>query len=628
MGDGAGGGGLGDGQEDATGGKMHRRFCDGKEVGVSFGLKTVNDVFVMVSSRGEKQAMLWQDPAGEWKPITSKELYGRVRALAEILLGWGVQKGDRVAILSENRWEWAVADFATLAIGGVGVPLYATLTPEQTGFMLRDAGVKAIFVSSGEQYKKITEAGEIPTLERVIVMDEGTFDGAESFGALMKDAVAKQAPDGAFDVRVAGVKPEDLMTIIYTSGTTGEPKGVMLTHGNLASNLNASTEGLGLNDHESIISFLPLSHMTARHVDLVLMCQGVLLAYLPKFDQLAAAMKVVRPTIFIGVPRVYEKIRQAVEGKSAHSPVKSRILKWALGVGKANRESILVEKTPGGLAWKIADKLVYSKIREAFGGNVRTFVAGGAPLGMDTAGWFADTGIRIFEGYGLTETSPVIGINDRKGYRIATVGKVLRNLEARFAADGELEVRGPSVFPGYWNREKETKETFTEDGWFKTGDIGQIDADGFLTITDRKKELLKTSGGKLIAPQPIENKLKANTLVSQAAMVGDGHKFACVLISPNVQALEGWAKANGVSGDAAALVKDKKVVALYQGIVDQVNGTLAHYEGMKRMTVVPEEWTVEGGEMTPSMKLKRRVIKEKYEKEINAFYADEASSKE
>jgi long-chain acyl-CoA synthetase len=402
----------------------------------------------------------------------------------------------------------------------------------------------------------------------------------------------------------------------------------MLTHGNLASNLNVSTDPFRFSERDSCISFLPLSHVTARHLDYALMCNEATVAYCPKFDQLPAAMKALKPTIFVAVPRVYEKIRQAVEGKSAASPVKSKILSWALATGKAHRQETLDGKTPGGMGWKLANKLVFGKIREAFGGDVKVFIAGGAPLGMDTAGWFADAGIRIFEGYGLTETSPVIALNYPNAHRIGTVGRALPNVECRFAADGELEVKGPSVFPGYWKKEKETAETFTADGWFKTGDIGKLDGDGFLSITDRKKELLKTSGGKLIAPQPIENKLKANTLVAHAAMVGDKHKFASVLISPNFAALEGWAKGQGIAvGDHAALVKDAKVVKVYQEIVDKVNAELPSYESMKRMCVVPDEWSVEGEELTPSMKLKRRVVEKKYEKEIAGFYADEATSK-
>jgi long-chain acyl-CoA synthetase len=273
----------------------------------------------------------------------------------------------------------------------------------------------------------------------------------------------------------------------------------------------------------------------------------------------------------------------------------------------------------------LADKLVYSKIREAFGGRVRIFVSGGAPLGMDSAGWFADVGIRIFEGYGLTETSPVIALNFPEAHRIGTVGQPLDNVQVRFAEDGELEVKGPSIFKSYWQKEKETAEVFTKDGWFCTGDIGKIDAEGFLSITDRKKELIKTSGGKFVAPQPIENKLKANTLVGQAAMVGDKKKFVSVLISPNFDALENWAKGQGIAAsDHAALVKDPKVAALYKEIVGQVNAGLAHFETMKKICVVGDEWSVEDGALTPSMKLKRRVVNERYKKEIGDFYGDDS----
>ncbi len=414
--------------------------------------------------------------------------------------------------------------------------------------------------------------------------------------------------------------------------------------------------------------------MTARHLDYALMCDGSTLAYCAKFDLLPAAMKAVRPTIFVAVPRVYEKIRQGVEGKSHGA--KKAILNWALGVGRKYRVATLAGAKPSGsewwiwallagliaqlivrhigisgparehldwffivyfvclivarrnlINWRLANWLVFSKIREAFGGRVKTFVSGGAPLGMDTAGWFADVGIRVLEGYGLTETSPVIALNVPQRARIATVGPVLSNVEVRFAEDGELEVRGPSVFQGYWNKPQETAETFTPDGWLKTGDIGKMDADGFLSITDRKKELLKTSGGKLIAPQPIENKLKANALVGNAALVGDKHKFACVLISPNLAALEGWAKVRGIAAaDRKALVRDPAVVARYQRIVDEVNATLAPFETIKRMAVVDAEWSVETDELTPSLKLKRRVVERKHAAEIAEFYKDEATA--
>ncbi len=455
-------------------------------------------------------------------------------------------------------------------------------------------------------------------------MEEGEFEGGESFSALMAGAVDLQTPDADFDAKVRAVGPDDLATIIYTSGTTGEPKGVMLTHGNLASNFTLSTVPFGFSEKDTCISFLPLSHVTARHLDYALMCDGVTIAYCPKFDQIKAAMEAIKPTIFVAVPRVYEKIRQGVEGKS-HG-LKKKILNWALNVGKEQRPATLAGKQPAGFDWGVANKLVFSKIRAAFGGRVETFVSGGAPLGLDTAGWFADVGIRVLEGYGLTETSPVIGLNTREEYRIGTVGPVLSNVEVRFAPDGELEVRGPSVFKGYWNKPKETAESFTEDGWLKTGDIGKL-KEGFLSITDRKKELLKTSGGKLIAPQPIENKLKAHTLVGNAALVGDKHKFACVLISPNFAILEGWAKVHGVTAaDRKALVEDKQVIARYQRIVDEVNATLPPFETIKRMALVADEWSIESDELTPSMKLKRRVVEKKYVAEIEAFYKDEATS--
>jgi len=444
---------------------------------------------------------------------------------------------------------------------------------------------------------------------------------------LLAGAVAMQSRDAEFDARVRSVQPEDLATIIYTSGTTGEPKGVMLTHGNMASNLCYSSREFDFSEKDSCISFLPLSHVTARHLDYVLMLEHVTMAHCPHFNQITVAMKQVRPTILVAVPRVYEKIRQAVEGKS-HG-VKKAILNWALSVGKKHRAEALAGKQPGGLGWKLANKLVFGKIRAAFGGRVWLFVSGGAPLGMDTAGWFADVGIRILEGYGLTETSPLIALDTPKRHRIGTVGPVLESVDVRFAPDGELEVRGPSVFHGYWQKPTETAEVFTEDGWFRTGDIGKIDAEGFLTITDRKKELLKTSGGKLIAPQPIEGKLKAHVLVGNAALVGDKHKFACVLISPNFAILESWARVKGVvypTGDRKALVQVPQVVARYQRIVNDVNATLAPFETIKRLAVVADEWTVEGDELTPSMKLKRRVVEKQYAAEIAEFYKDEATA--
>jgi long-chain acyl-CoA synthetase len=588
-------------------------------------LSTVNDILAGIAKRDGDTAAMWKSPDG-WKPIMARTMYGRVRALVQTLDGWGVKRGDRIAIISENRWEWPVVDFACMAMGVVDVPLYQTLSPEQVGYMLRDSGSKIAFVSTREQYDKVAHAGELPALERVVVFDEGECPRSECMSKLLGSAADLEARDEAFDARLKETKPEELATIIYTSGTTGDPKGVMLTHKNLCDNLHHSTDDLHISKGDSAISFLPLSHALARHLDYAIYAHGGYLAYLPGFDRLAAAMKEVKPTIFLAVPRVFEKVRQGVEGKP--QGMQKRILNWALAQGRAQKERIVAGEEPGSLTWKIANKLVFSKIREAFGGNAKLFVSGGAPLGKETTDWFLSVGIRVFEGYGMTETSPVISRNTFAAYRPYTVGKVIPNLEVRLAEDGELEVKGTSVFAGYWKNEEATKKEFTPDGWFKTGDIAKLE-DGFLSITDRKKELMKTSGGKYIAPQPVESKLKVDALVGQAALIGDQKKFVSVVISPNFDALEKWAKQNGVTAtDRAKLVEDVKVVQVYKGIVGKANEGLAHHETIKKIVVVAEEWTPESGELTPSMKLKRRVINEKYKDRINALYGAGNGSEE
>lgn len=591
-------------------------------------LRTLNDIFFSIANRTTGRAMLWQNEAGEWLPLSPMQVYQRVRALSQQFLAWGLEKGDRVAILSENRWEWAVTDFAAMAIGAVDVPIYPTLTAEQIATLLADSGTRVIVVSTRKQYEKIVAVRHLTKLEHIILMDEERVSEADRFSSIVLDADAKGSErDLLFEKRAKEIEPSDLATLIYTSGTTGEPKGVMLTHGNIAANLSLSTVEFDFFADDLCISFLPLSHITARHLDYALYLRGVSLAYCPCFEHIPQAMKALHPSVFVAVPRVYEKIRQEVERRASASPVRKRLLDWALSVGEKHRESVLRGETPSALSWKIANKLVFSKIHQAFGGRVRYFASGGAPLGMETGGWFGNAGIRILEGYGLTETSPVIAINTPKNSRLGSVGSKLSNVECQLAADGELLVRGPSVFKGYWNKPEANKDAFDADGWFHTGDIAHFDSDGFLYVTDRKKELIKTSGGKLIAPQPIENKLKANVLVGQAALVGDRHKFASVLISPNFQALEAWAAQHGLRiEDRSTLVNDPRVIAQYQNIVQQVNESLANFETIKRLKVVPEEWGLESGELTPSLKLKRRVINERYAEEVANLYQDEATS--
>ena len=592
-------------------------------------ISTINDLFLRVAAGANPRAVLWQDEFGQWQPISSDQIYQRVRALAEAFLGWGTKKGDRIALIGENRWEWAVSDFATLAIGAVDVPIYPTLTGEQVAVLLKDAGCRIAVVSTRQQFDKLNAVKGQTDLERIVMMDAGVpAEIGIAFSSLMAGADARgNGHDPTFDALVRSVRPKDLATLIYTSGTTGEPKGVVLTHGNIAANQSYAAAEFDFNSADACISFLPLSHITARALDYVMYSYGAQVAYCSKFDKLPQAMREVRPTVIVGVPRVYEKIRQAVEQKSSVSAVKKRILSWAVGLGANHRETVYDGRKPASLGWKLANKLVYSKVREAFGGRVRIFVSGGAPLGIDTAKWFASAGIALWEGYGLTETSPVIALNTPLHHRMGTVGLPLPNIELKLAEDGELLVRGPSVFTGYWQKPAANAECFDQEGWFKTGDIAHLDADGYLSITDRKKELLKTSGGKMVAPQPIENKLKNNALVNEAALVGDKHKFICALISPNFTALEGWAGQQGiVAKSRAELVTDGRVVALYGEVVREVNGGLANFETLKRFRVVAEEWTQESGELTPSMKLKRRAINSRYAEVISELYADEATA--
>ena len=593
-------------------------------------VSTLNELFGRIAAAANPRAILWQDEFGQWQPVSSDQIYHRVRTLSRTFLSWGTQKGDRIALISENRWEWAITDFAALAIGAVDVPIYPTLTGEQVAALVADAGCRIAVVSTRQQFDKLNAVRGQTSLEQILMMDSAAKpEGAVTFSEVLAGVDDHDGEhDPVFDALVRSIEPKDLATLIYTSGTTGEPKGVMLTHGNIATNLSCAQEDFAFNPTDACISFLPLSHITARVLDYVMYSCGAQLAYCSQFDKLPQAMREVRPTVFVGVPRVYEKIHQEVERRAALSPIKKRILGWAIGIGSGHRDTVYDGCRPNSALWKMADKLAFSKVREAFGGRVKVFVSGGAPLGIDTAKWFASVGIALWEGYGLTETSPVIALNTPLKHRMGAVGMPLAIVDLKLAGDGELLVSGPGVFTGYWHKPEANAECFDEDGKFRTGDIAHIDQDGFLYITDRKKELLKTSGGKMVAPQPIENKLKTSLMVAEAALVGDRHKFISVLISPNFPALEEWARHHGIATESrAALVEDSRVLALYGEIVRGVNGGLANFETLKRFRVVAEEWSQDAGELTTSMKLKRRVITERYAAVIDALYEDEAVSR-
>ena len=585
---------------------------------------TLNDIFFAIAARGQQRVMLVRD-GSQWSPISAQEFYRNVAGMARALRRWGLNKGDRLAILSENRPEWTIADFASLLLGAVVVPIYSTLTAPQTAYILTDSGAKVVFVSTQAQLDKVLSIKHQTAIERVVVMDQVITAHADPMQRLMHEGPSDRDPE--LEARARTISADDLASIIYTSGTTGTSKGVQLSHGNLTSNVLNSLTGFDFGPEEISISFLPLSHVTARHADLALLYRGITLAYCSFFEELPQALLQVRPTIFIAVPRVYEKVHSQVEQQATGFP-KRAIYRWALAVGRARSPKILAGRKPKAINWRLANKLVYAKVRARLGGRVGLFVSGGAPLGRELASWYASIGIRIHEGYGLTETSPVIAINTPQAHKIGTVGRPLKNVEVRIAEDSEILVRGPSIFKGYWNRPEETENAFV-DGWFKTGDIGNLDEEGFLSVTDRKKDLLKTSGGKFIAPQPIENSIKLNSLIGTAVVLGDRRKFASVIISPYFPLLEEWAVANDVSfSSRQELISDPKVQALYEQIVADVNRGLARFETLKKVLLVPDEFTANDGTLTPTFKLRRKAVEERYRKQIEDLYkeAEEVSS--
>jgi long-chain acyl-CoA synthetase len=593
-------------------------------------IATLNDIFFAAVERNLDRMLLYRD-AGKWLPISSREFGQRVARIARALHSWGIRPGDRIALLAENRPEWPMADMASLLLGAVTVPLYTTLTAEQTGFVLRDAGCRAIFLSSDQQLHKVLSILPQTQIEKIVVMDPVEFNGdlaAHAGQCVTLNKITTPGPGelhyddlgSEIETRARSIGPDDLATIVYTSGTTGTSKGAMLTHGNITSNISCSLLGFDMRPGLISISFLPLCHITARHVDFAMIYHGVTLAYCQFLQQLPTCLLEVRPSLFVAVPRVYEKIYAEAQQKAKGLP-KRAIYDWALSVGRSHKPEILAGETPTSRSWKLANKIVFSKIRRGLGGQVETFISGGAPLGRELAEWFATVGIRIHEGYGLTETSPVIAVNTPANHRIGTVGKILPNLEVRIAEDGEILVRGPSVFKGYWNRPDETKAGLVE-GWFKTGDIGNIDADGYLSVTDRKKDLIKTSGGKFIAPQPMENSLKLNPLVGVAAILGDKRKFPAVMVSPNFPLLQEWARENEIPfSSREELIANPKVQALYEGVVEGINQNLARFEKLKRVLLVADEFTADNGVLTPTLKLRRRVVEERYKRQIDELYA-------
>ena len=590
---------------------------------------TLNQLFFDAVKRYDKPDALRYKSGGVFKPISHREVLERVRNVARGLRLSGVRPGDRVAILSENRPEWAIADYACLTAGLTDVPLYPTLPADQIAYILRDSGAVAVFVSNAEQAAKVASVrSEVPALRSVICFSDKAPPGASTFADLETLGAKGETSEDitAFRRDADAVQPGDLATLIYTSGTTGPPKGVMLTHDNIHSNVAGTRDKIPFAGQDVSLSFLPLSHIFQRMGDYMMFATGTSIAYAENFDAVPGNLQEVRPTIVLSVPRLYEKMyARVLQNAVSSGAVKRRIFFWARKVAQRRADLLLAGRRPGRLLerqYAIAQKLVFSKLKERTGGRLRYFVSGGAPLAPEINKFFYSAGLTILEGYGLTETSPVIAVNTPDAFRIGTVGKPIAGVEVKIAADGEILSRGPHIMKGYYNNPVATAEAIDSDGWFHTGDIGEL-KDGFLAITDRKKDIIVTAGGKNIAPQPIENQVKTNKFVSQAVMIGDKRKFPSLLIVPNFEQLEAWAKRDNLLWtDRSQLIAMPVVQAkMNEEVMSELEG-LAHFEAPKKVALLEHDFSIENGEMTPTQKVKRRVVDKHYKSLIDSLYDD------
>jgi long-chain acyl-CoA synthetase len=592
-------------------------------------LRTLCDILVHLESSSSKPDLLRHKTEGAWKGIPTEAFCRQVRESARGLRALGVRRGDRVAILSENRPEWAVADHAILAAGAVTVPIYPTLLADQVEYILEDSGVAAVLVSTPEQAAKVAAVRpRLQALREAAVFD-GEAPGARSWASIVARGAAAGGGAGGDDLGQAD--PSDLASLIYTSGTTGRPKGVMLTHGNFAHNITACCDAIPFAAEDLCLSLLPLSHVYERMVEYCYLWRGASIAYATSIDALAANMQEVRPTIVCAVPRLFEKLHlRLLDQAAAASAPRRALMLWAMRQAEecGGRLSRAAEGTrkpwPPALRLGrvVADRLVYARLRARLGGRLRFFISGSAPLGPEVARMFLGMGIPIVEGYGMTECSPVIAVNRVDDICIGSVGPPLEGLEVRIASDGEVEVRGPSVMRGYWNNDEATRETLV-DGWLLTGDIGRLDEHGCLVITDRKKEVLKTSGGKMVAPQPIENLLRADRFIGQAVVIGDRRNYLTALLVPNFDQIRSYAALKGLpEAPMPDLLKHPRVLDLFERRIAAINERLARFERVRKFRLLDRDLTVEEGEITPTLKPRRKVIAARYADLIDGMYAE------
>ncbi len=601
-------------------------------------LRTLNDIPFLLAAR-EFEEVMRVKRGGAWAPLAGREVFRQVVWFARGLERLGIERGDRVALLAETRPEWAIADFAILGRGAIDVPLYTTLTPATCEFILRDSGARGVIVSNLDHLEKIKSIWDrLPELRLAVAM-EGVPISAAPFRPFATDAQEKRvlawrdlvsdpelssAERARFEESSRAVGPGDLASIIYTSGTTGTPKGVMLTHGNLVSNILA-VPARQLRRDDLALSFLPLCHVYERMADYAYMFHGATIAYAESIEAVPQNLLEVRPTVAAAVPRFFEKMHARVQESLRQAPAPRRwLFRWALGVGReALGCRVAGRPLPAWLAFRhaLADRIVFRKLRARLGGRIRYFISGGAPLSPELAEFFNAAGVVVCEGYGLTETSPVVATNVADRVRPGTVGRPVAGVEVRIAEDGEILVRGPNVMKGYFNQPEATAEAL-RDGWFHTGDIGELTPEGDLRVTDRKKDLLKTAGGKYVAPQPIENRLRASPYLLNVVVLGDRRPYVVALLAPNFERLAEFAREHGLGcSSAAELVQNSQVRALLQQQVDAVNAELASFEQIKRFALLERDFTIEADELTPTLKVRRRQVEQQYRHLVESLYA-------
>jgi len=590
---------------------------------------TLVDVFKRVARKHKRPDTLNYKKNNQWLSISSDELMTRAGRIAAGLYAIGVRHGDRVALLSESRAEWTLTDAGCVFAGAVDVPIYPTLTPPQVRYILNDSGASVLILADRAKFDELAEIlNECSALRKIVVFESDCVEDIDAVSLEQLEATGQQLlveQPQLVDQLSSKTTAEDLATIIYTSGTTGEPKGVMLTHANLVTNLIDSSGHLAFGEHDTALSVLPLSHVFERQAMYMYLYQGMAVYFAESLLTIGSNLREVHPTILVGVPRIFEKIYVRIREKAAEGgKAKVALLAWSVKVAREYAEHTLAHRpVPLLLRLKhaLASKLVFSKWHEAFGGRMRLLLSGGAALPDDLVYVYTGAGLPIGQGYGLTETSPVITSSAIEDMRVGTVGRAIPNVEIRIAADGEIETRGSNVMRGYYNRPEETSAVFTADGWFKTGDIGTLDKDGFLRITDRKKELFKTSGGKYISPQPIEQAIKGSRFVSQVVLIGNGRKFPAALIVPAWEQIESYVRLKGIEvTNHAELCRHPRIINLFERQIDALTPDLARYEKIKAIALLENEFTIEGGELTPTLKVKRRVIDEKYRAVIDKIY--------